>query len=50
MSSEAGVLFVEILARPMNLLGPELVCDLVSLIQRAEADDTVQVIVFKSLK
>ena len=32
----------------MNLLGPELVRDLVSLIQQAEADDTVQVIVFKS--
>jgi hypothetical protein len=32
----------------MNLLGPELVRDLVSLIQRAEADDTVQVLVFKS--
>jgi enoyl-CoA hydratase/carnithine racemase len=32
----------------MNLLGPELIRDLVSLIQRAEADDAVQVIVFKS--
>jgi len=32
----------------MNLEGPELVRDLVSLIQRAEADDTVQVLVFKS--
>lgn len=32
----------------MNLLGPELVRDLVSLIQKAEADDTVQVLVFKS--
>ena len=32
----------------MNLLGPELVRDLVSLIQRAEADDDVQVLVFKS--
>jgi enoyl-CoA hydratase/carnithine racemase len=32
----------------MNLQGPELIRDLVSLIQRAEADDTVQVIVFKS--
>ena len=32
----------------MNLLGPELVRDLVSLIQRAEADDTVKVLVFKS--
>ena len=43
-----GVLFVEIAAPPMNLLGPELVRDLVSLIQRAEADDTVKVLVFKS--
>ena len=32
----------------MNLEGPELIRDLVSLIQRAEADDTVRVIVFKS--
>jgi enoyl-CoA hydratase/carnithine racemase len=45
---EGGVLFAEILAPPMNLLGPELVRDLVSLIQRAEADETAQVIVFKS--
>jgi len=45
---EGAVLFAEILAPPMNLLGPELVRDLVSLIQQAEADDTVQVLVFKS--
>ena len=45
---EAAVLFVKIAAPPMNLLGPELVRDLVSLIQRAEADDAVQVLVFKS--
>ena len=32
----------------MNLLGPELVRDLVSLIQHAEADDDVQVLVFTS--
>jgi enoyl-CoA hydratase/carnithine racemase len=32
----------------MNLLGPSLVRDLVSLIQRAEADDTVRALVFKS--
>jgi len=30
----------------MNLLRPVLVRDLVSLIQRAEADDAVQVLVF----
>ncbi len=45
---DGAVLFAEISAPPMNLLGPELVRDLVSLIQGAEADDTVQVIVFKS--
>src|SRR5215471_5668356 len=48
VSREEQVLFVEISAPPMNLEGPELIRDLVSLIQRAEADDAVQVIVFKS--
>jgi len=43
-----GVLFVEIAAPPMNLLGPELVRDLVSLIQHAEANDAVSVLVFSS--
>jgi hypothetical protein len=32
----------------MNLRGPRLVQDLVSLIQQAEADDTIRVLVFKS--
>jgi enoyl-CoA hydratase/carnithine racemase len=45
---EGAVLFAEIAAPPMNLLGPELVRDLVSLIQRAEADNAIQVLVFKS--
>jgi enoyl-CoA hydratase/carnithine racemase len=45
---EGAVLLVDIAAPPMNLLGPELVRDLVSLIQRAEADDALQVLVFKS--
>jgi enoyl-CoA hydratase/carnithine racemase len=45
---EGAVLFADIAAPPMNLLGPELVRDLVSLIQRAEADDTVRVLVFSS--
>ena len=45
---EAGVLLCTISAPPMNLLGTELVRDLVSLIQRAEADDSVRVLVFKS--
>jgi enoyl-CoA hydratase/carnithine racemase len=48
VGQEDGVLFVQITAPPMNLLGPELVRDLVSLIQQAEADDAVSVIVFKS--
>ena len=45
---ESGVLFVEIAAPPMNLLGPELVRDLVSLIQHAEADEAISVLVFSS--
>ena len=45
---ESGVLFVDIAAPPMNLLGPALVRDLVALIQQAEADDTIKVLVFKS--
>ncbi len=45
---EGSVLFAEIAAPPMNLQGPELVRDLVSLIQRAEADDVVNVLVFTS--
>ena len=48
VTREGAVLFAVINAPPMNLEGPELIRDLVSLIQRAEADDTVQVIVFKS--
>ena len=43
---DGAVLFAEIAAPPMNLLGTELVRDLVALIQRAEADQAVQVIVF----
>jgi enoyl-CoA hydratase/carnithine racemase len=45
---EEAVLFAEIAAPPMNLLGPELVRDLVSLIQQAEADDAIRVLVFRS--
>ena len=48
VTQEDGVVFAEIVAPPMNLLGPELVRDLVTLIQRAEADTGVQVLVFKS--
>jgi enoyl-CoA hydratase/carnithine racemase len=45
---EAAVVFAEIAAPPMNLLGPELVRDLVSVIQRVEADDGARVLVFSS--
>jgi enoyl-CoA hydratase/carnithine racemase len=45
---EGAVLFAEIAAPPMNLNGPELVRDLVSLIREAEADDAIRVVVFKS--
>jgi enoyl-CoA hydratase/carnithine racemase len=45
---EGAVLFAEISAPPMNLLGPELVRDLVSLIKQAEADNAFKVLVFKS--
>src|SRR5262245_59270787 len=45
---EAAVVFVEISPPPMNLLAPAMVRDLVSLIQHAEADDSVQVLVFRS--
>ena len=46
--TDGAVLFAEIAAPPMNLLGPELVRDLVSLIRLAEADASVKVVVFKS--
>ena len=42
---EGTVLFAEIAAPTMNLLGQEFVRDLVSLIQRTEADQTLQVLV-----
>jgi enoyl-CoA hydratase/carnithine racemase len=45
---EGKVLHCAISAPPMNLLGTELVRDLVSLIQQAEADESVRVLVFKS--
>ena len=48
VSREGRVLFVDISAPPKNLLGPELVRDLVALIQSAEADDEVRVLVFRS--
>ena len=45
---DRAVLFVDIAAPPMNLLGPALVRDLVSLIAQAEADNANKVLVFKS--
>ena len=43
MDKEGAVLFAEIAAPAMNLLGLELVRDLVSLIQRADAESTLKV-------
>ena len=48
VSREGAVLFAEIAAPPMNLLGTGMVRDLVSLIAQAEADAAVKVLVFKS--
>jgi enoyl-CoA hydratase/carnithine racemase len=48
VQNEGPVLSVDISAPPVNLLGPELVRDLVSLIERAEARDDIAVLVFKS--
>jgi enoyl-CoA hydratase/carnithine racemase len=48
VSAQGSVLCADIDAPPMNLMGPELVRDLVSLIERAEAEDAVKVIVFRS--
>jgi hypothetical protein len=48
VSTEGDVLFAEIAAPPMNLLGPELVRDLVALVQQPEADDGIMVLVFSS--
>src|SRR6516165_8272928 len=45
---ESAVLFADIAAPPMNLLGPAMVRDLVSLIQQAEADNDFKVLVFRS--
>ena len=45
---DGAVVFADISAPPMNLLGTELVRDLVSLIQQAEADHACRVVVFTS--
>ena len=46
--TDGRVVVAQIAAPPMNLLGPELVRDLVSLIRRAEADSACKVLVFTS--
>jgi len=46
--SEGAALFADIAAPPMNLLGPALVRDLVSLIQQAEDDKNLKVLIFRS--
>ena len=38
VSKEGAVLFADIASPPINLLGPKLVRDLVSLIQQADAE------------
>lgn len=48
LHADRGVLFVQIAAPPMNLIGPDLVRDLVSVIQAAESTDALKVLVFKS--
>jgi enoyl-CoA hydratase/carnithine racemase len=45
---EGAVLFAAIAAPPMNLLGADLVRDVVSVLQQAEADDGCSVLVFTS--
>jgi len=48
VSRERAVLFADIASPPMNLLGPAMVRDLVFLIQQAEADEAIKVLVFRS--
>jgi enoyl-CoA hydratase/carnithine racemase len=48
LCKEGAVLFVEIAAPPMNLMGPQLTGDLASLIKEAELDEDVRIVVFKS--
>src|SRR5262249_50840433 len=45
---ESGVVYADIAALPMNLIGPELVRDLAALVIEAEADPKVRIIVFAS--
>ncbi|MCV9962001.1 enoyl-CoA hydratase/isomerase family protein [Pararhizobium sp. BT-229] len=48
INSTGAVLVADIDAPPMNLLGPELVRDLVSLIRSAERDSSINALVFRS--
>jgi enoyl-CoA hydratase/carnithine racemase len=48
LRKEGAVLFAEIDAPPMNLLGPDFVRDIVSLIRLAEGEASAKVVVFKS--
>jgi enoyl-CoA hydratase/carnithine racemase len=48
LTREGGVLYAAITAPPMNLLGPELVRDLVTLTSEAERDESARVVVFSS--
>jgi enoyl-CoA hydratase/carnithine racemase len=48
VAQDDGVVFADIAAPPMNLLGPALVRDLVSLIRQAEEDASTRVLVFRS--
>ena len=48
VSQEGAVLFADIAAPSMNLLGPALVRDLVSLIQQSETNSALKVLVFRS--
>jgi enoyl-CoA hydratase/carnithine racemase len=46
--SEAGVLFATFDCPPLNLIGPDLVRDLVDFLTALEADSNIQVVVFSS--
>src|SRR6185437_2817605 len=46
--SDQGVLSVVIDAPPMNLIGPELVRDLVALLSQVESDEEIRVVVLES--
>ena len=46
--ADGAVRWVNMINPPMNLLGPELVRDLVDFLHDAETDPTIRVIVFTS--